>query len=88
MRSEQMTKLTTLENSIVDYSDPRPYGITKGQIWKSNSTYFGDLKILHVQRRSKEMLIVALDLRYDEVRSISAYNLARTGIYSFKTSTH
>ncbi|AIK68332.1 hypothetical protein P9VFCI_173 [Rhizobium phage P9VFCI] len=75
-------------NTIVDYSDPRPYGIAKDQIWKSNHSYFGDIKILHVQKRSKEMLVVVLDLKYDEVRSINAFNIARTGNFRRQTSFH
>ena len=57
------------------------YGIRKGQVWKSNSSYYGDLKILGVLPNSKTAQVAVLDLKYDVCRSLSAYTIARVGLF-------
>jgi hypothetical protein len=90
MSTALMTKITTPENSFISFEETSRYGIKKGQIWKSVGfpNYYGDLKVLYVQRRSKEALIFVIDEANDTVRSINAYNLARTGNFRLVTSKH
>lgn len=57
------------------------YGIRKGQIWKSNSSYYGDLKILGVLPKSKTGQVCVLDLKYDVCRSFNGYTIARLGLF-------
>jgi hypothetical protein len=75
--------------NLIPFLDNRqmaPYGIREGQVWRSvrYSSHFGDFKVLGVQKRSKELLVMGMDLSDGKTRTMNAYNLARTGNYVLK----
>ena len=57
------------------------YGIKEGQIWKSRTSVFGDLKIIRVMHKSSLDHIAAIDLGTGKARVFNGYTIARLGLF-------
>jgi hypothetical protein len=66
------------------------YNIREGQIWKSNVSWIGDIKILKVFEKSSLGHVMVLDINKGTTRVFNGYNIARTGHFTLmsKSKTH